>query len=569
MFSRILSGPVAVAALLAVVLSIDPPREVQAAPPVSVAVVADGAHADLAMVPADAVGFVHVRLADLWKNDLMAALRKTFERAGEKALATLDTQFSPAPSSIDTITGFVLMDDPMKEPNAYGIVAFSKPFVAADVVKSYLPKAERMAAGDRIIYTDAAKGIEVSFPDDRHILVGEAGSLSTYFAHKPVKNGPIAKAIKLAETRPVVAAANIAGLPIPPEALNQIPENIRPILKADQLVISLDLGDQARVDVRATYKDEAAGAAAETAVRALVDLGRQQLGVLKKQMEDKFYAPKPAPRPAEELPEAIGTVFTLGALGRVDDVLADPKLITRDGAELVFSAAMPKELAVLGGGTAAIALPAIQKVRAAASRSQSQNNLKQIALAIHNYEAANGHLPTDITDKNGKAILSWRVAILPYIEQANIYQSLKLDEPWDSPANSKFTKMKIKTFISPNSAEVEDKNGFGLTNYLAIKGKGAAFESGKKLRFVDITDGTSNTIMVLDNASMVPWAKPDDLPFDETKPLPKLDSSGTPGLCLAAMMDGSVRTINLKTVKPETLKAAMTRAGGEVLGADW
>src|SRR5438132_8532158 len=80
-------------------------------------------------------------------------------------------------------------------------------------------------------------------------------------------------------------------------------------------------------------------------------------------------------------------------------------------------------------------LPAVQKVREAAGRAQSQNNLKQIALAVHNYHDVYGHFPQDITDKNGKPILSWRVAILPFIEQDNVYKMFKLDEPWDSENN--------------------------------------------------------------------------------------------------------------------------------------
>ena len=79
------------------------------------------------------------------------------------------------------------------------------------------------------------------------------------------------------------------------------------------------------------------------------------------------------------------------------------------------------------------------------------NNLKQIALAMHNYEATYGHFPHDITDKDGKPILSWRVAILPFIEQDNLYKQFKLDEPWDSREQLKWSQVAIKLYMSPQA----------------------------------------------------------------------------------------------------------------------
>ena len=574
MLARTLLGPLTVAVLLTAVVSFHPTSDAFAQPAATAVVAEAEPGADLALVPADAAGFVHVRLADLWKNEMFAGLRKTWERAGEKAIATLDQQFVPAPSSLDRATVFVLFDEQSKEPHVFGVLAFSKPFAPALLVGSYLPKAEKKTLGNRTIWLDADKGIEVSFPDNRHVLIGQAGTLAGYFARKPVKNGPMSAALKLAATRPVVAAANIAALPIPPGALDNIPENVRPILKAEQLMIALDLGENAKVEVRASYKDAAAAGDAEKALRALIDLGRTEIAKQKKELEDKLYDPKhKSPRPVEDFPEAFGSVFALGALGRLDDLLADPKLIGREGNDLAFSATMPRELVGFGGGTAAIGigllLPAVQKVREAASRSASSNNLKQIGLAIHNYESANGHLPTDILDKNGKAILSWRVAILPYIEQDNLYRGMKLDEPWDSENNKLFSKMKVKTFMSPSATILEDKDGYAITSYLGVKGPGAAFETGKKLKFVDFTDGTSNTVMVVETTDAVAWAKPDDYPFDPKKPLPKLGSPGRPDFCQMLLCDGSVRGVSIKGVSEKTLRAAFTRAGGEVLGKDW
>src|SRR4051812_15163799 len=97
-------GPTAVAGLLATLLLLRPGAEPAAVaqPPANAT--------DLSLVPADAVGFVHLRLAALWRNEMFPELRKTVEKAGPRALAALDVQFVPAPSTFDRATGFVLLD---------------------------------------------------------------------------------------------------------------------------------------------------------------------------------------------------------------------------------------------------------------------------------------------------------------------------------------------------------------------------------------------------------------------------------------------------------------------------
>ncbi|MCE9565906.1 MAG: DUF1559 domain-containing protein [Planctomycetes bacterium] len=264
-------------------------------------------------------------------------------------------------------------------------------------------------------------------------------------------------------------------------------------------------------------------------------------------------------------------VFGIGALNHVDDLLANPgAFVKRDGSTLTASVTLPKELVTALGGVAGVGagllMPAVMKVREAAARMQSQNNLKQIAIAVHAYNDANGHLPQDIVDKNGKPLLSWRVAILPYIEQDALYKQFKLDEPWDSANNKQWSQMTIKTFLSPNAVLASPA---GKTNYQGFVGPGTIFEPGKKITFAGITDGLSNTIMVVETADGVDWAKPGGIPFDPKKPLPKLTSVSGNGFMNVAMGDGSVRTVSLKTITEKTLKAAITRNGGEVLGDDW
>jgi hypothetical protein len=209
----------------------------------------------------------------------------------------------------------------------------------------------------------------------------------------------------------------------------------------------------------------------------------------------------------------------------------------------------------------------IQTAQRNARRSQSVNNLKQLALAMHNYHDAYRGLPAHaIYSKDGKTpLLSWRVAVLPFIEQDNLYKQFKFDEPWDSENNKKLIPLMPKTYVDPLAAKGEP----GKTTYQIFVGGGAAWERGPKQPSFpkSFADGTSNTILIAEAAEPVVWTKPDDLAYDPSQPLPKLGADPTVGPAVA-MADGSVRIIPAK-VTEKTLRAAITAAGGETLGPDW
>ncbi len=236
---------------------------------------------------------------------------------------------------------------------------------------------------------------------------------------------------------------------------------------------------------------------------------------------------------------------------------------TAAGIELVSRQSIPGgSLAASAPLTVALALPAVQAARESARRVQSMNNLKQLTLAIHNYVSVCGSLPPAYTtSKDGKPLLSWRVAILPYIEQTTLYNQFHKDEPWDSPHNKTLLAMMPATFRSPRSAAAG-----GMTTYLGAAGPHGIFPGAKPVRFQDIIDGTSNTIMLVEapDAAAVPWTKPDDFVPNLDNPLRGLAGSW-PGSFLAAFADGSVRMISYGT-DAKTLKALFTRDGGEAIG---
>jgi uncharacterized protein (TIGR03067 family) len=199
-----------------------------------------------------------------------------------------------------------------------------------------------------------------------------------------------------------------------------------------------------------------------------------------------------------------------------------------------------------------------QKSASRAARSRSQNNLKQIALAMHNYVSTYQTFPTPaIYSKDGKPLLSWRVAILPFIEQDKLYKQFHLDEPWDSDHNKTLLAQMPKTY-APVGGDARDKES---TFYQVFVGNGTIFEGPKGIKIADITDGTSNTILVVEAAEAVPWTKPADLPYDDQKPLPKLGGM-LKDVFNAALADGSVHIFPEK-FNEKTMRLLIIRNDGQ------
>ncbi len=208
-------------------------------------------------------------------------------------------------------------------------------------------------------------------------------------------------------------------------------------------------------------------------------------------------------------------------------------------------------------------LPAIPASGEAARRAQCVNNMKQIGLAMHNHHAAKNVFPQAVRDKDGKPLLSWRVAILPYIEQQELYNKFHLDEPWDSEHNKALIKEMPAVYLCPSRAKAEPFT----TSYRTFVGKGALFDEKEDTGLQVVTDGTSNTILVVEAKDAVTWTKPDDIKFDpEAKGLQGADSNH-PGGFNALFADGSVRFIK-KSINELVWRALITRAGGEVVSSD-
>jgi hypothetical protein len=196
---------------------------------------------------------------------------------------------------------------------------------------------------------------------------------------------------------------------------------------------------------------------------------------------------------------------------------------------------------------------------------RSATNLQRIATAIHAYlEANNLNFPAAaITGPDGTPLLSWRVAILPYLggSEKALHQQFKLSEPWDSPHN-KALLAKMPRVYAPAVAKDGEK-GKNVTHYLGFVGGGALFERDRKVNIQSVTDGTSNTLMIAEAEAGVPWTKPEDLTFTGRSLLPQLGGQFKEGF-VGVTADGFPRLFK-KSLNPTLLVEMTTRGGGEVI----
>jgi hypothetical protein len=275
----------------------------------------------------------------------------------------------------------------------------------------------------------------------------------------------------------------------------------------------------------------------------------------------KLVIQSPDAESAKELHTAVSDVFALLAKMPADSEVKK----TIPNLDAVLKTFMPNlkddrlSVEVDGKTLTTVIQPTLIKVREAASRIQSTNNLKQLVLAMHNYHDSYGKFPAAYsTDSDGKPLLSWRVHILPFLGQEELYKEFHLDEPWDSEHNKKLISKMPQTYMS--SRKLPEA---GLTTYLAPVGDATVFPGKDAIKITDITDGTSNTIILLDadDEHAVVWTKPDDLKVDPKKPEAGLSTRYGEGY-LFALADGSVHFITTKIDK-KTLGLLFARNSGQ------
>jgi prepilin-type processing-associated H-X9-DG protein len=185
---------------------------------------------------------------------------------------------------------------------------------------------------------------------------------------------------------------------------------------------------------------------------------------------------------------------------------------------------------------------------------------------MHNYHSAYQSFPPAVlTDKSRRPLLSWRVAILPYLgpQGAQLYSKFNLSEPWDSPENRRLLEEMPNVFRCPS----DPASARMCTPYQVLVGKRTMFPGLKSVAIGSVTDGTSNTILVGEGDVSVFWTAPQDLSFDMSVPNSGLGSFHGDEFNIA-FADGSTRALK-RSISGGILGSLISRNGGEVIPAGY
>jgi hypothetical protein len=583
--------------------------------------------AGLELVPTEGFAVVSVNVAALHDSDTLKPLRDALEMGDKVLLKRLEADAGMTPDQVDRLTAFLPAASASLADSPLVLVTTRKPLERAKVLKAWkattepspnaqfgglggqfglmgggailpggnaqpvpvpVPDAAAKPKEDKpgkeppldlnapLYYVDHGTGVLIPI-DDRTLAYlpnqgfGGGGLALAAALLRRKADGPLADALAVADKHHVVAAvegkhlreavkqvraAREAALMVPMFDMdgNQIPPKPKdpdqklddeftpyePLFQLDRAVLTFDLGATAKVGVTARYPDPPAAAKAEPVAKEGV---RELVRLL---TEERGHAAG-TPADADTLPLFD---FALAGLGKA--------AVKADGSTLTVTAAADVTSALK---TALLSVP--RKVQEAADRVRAQNNLKQIGLAVHSYHDANGFLPRDVTDADGKVLLSWRVQLLPHLEANDLYTKIDKSRAWDDPANQKLWDKMPDVFRMPGR-EPKEKGHTYVRAVHAVNWVGSDdvwMVDNKSVTLTDVTDGASQTVAALETEEAVNWMQPGDLPYDPKK-LPAIGDPKT-GKANALMLDGSVVTLDRKKFVGNKLIAVLTANGGE------
>ena len=497
---------------------------------------------DLALVPPDGVGFVHVRVADLWGHESLKDVRDIVQKAGDKAIAALDQRFAGLPANVERLTVWAGPTDRKNDlgDNYVFVVRLARPADPAAVRKVLLPDGKERK-GKRFAWASDMIGAALLMADDRTFVLGSRPEIARIADGGPWKNTGLADGLAAAAAdRPVTVCFQPAALPAAwqKDLRDLLPDGMRPLLAARTVTAGYDLAGQGNLHVRLTYSTEAAAGLVVKVLKAPDGPARKVIADARTELEESVLDTKAVG--LIEIPKAAAAALGLGVLRQAEDALASDRL-RQDGSSVEASVEIPsgsKTILVPAAFATGATLGGMATHWRTMALARQSNDLKQIILALHNYNDTNGKAEVASRDADGKPLLSWRVHFLPYIEQDNLYRQFKLDEPWDSENNKKLIDKMPKIFeIDGVTAKP------GETHYRTFVGDKAVWAYDRPLNIAGIADGSSNTVVFVQAAEPTIWTKPDELVADGKVAI-KPRILFRDGRTLVGMGDGSVQIVS-------------------------
>lgn len=498
----------------------------------------------LGLVPADGFLVVTVNVARLWDNPAARPLRDWVAAQKPEFLEPL---LGVAPADLDRVTLYLPAVTAQGPPAAVLALSTRRPYDPARV-------RERLGAGTPVdgIYPVREPMPWLMFPDDRTLVFFKPGEAT----HKPAAfaklltrrtDGPLTPALTAAPKHDLVIGVNVPALAAmigdDGPRLPREWSTFLPLLEARGAILTADFGQAASMKLTWTFADAA------TARRAapVLDRARKELGEALARQGN-----------SDDL------LSTVGVIDWLQQVLRQAR-VAAQGDAVIATADVPYADPL---ARAVARLP--KSVAQERKRVAAMNQLRQLGLAMHNYLSTHGFFPGDVTPSDKPVAMSWRVQILPYLlEQDDLFRQLDLTKPWNDPANLRVLERAEmpKVFEHPSRPAPKNHTYFRVfTRPKNAPGKAIPLleegQPGPKL--TDISDGTSNTFLIVEAEEAVPWYQPDLLPYDGKLPVPGLGAKDGDTF-LAVFCDGSVRTMQKKKLNEAILRALITRSGGEVI----
>lgn len=500
------------------------------------------ASAEFNLVPRDATGFATVRVAEVAKSPVGKQILESLKKDPKNPLAEVEEMSGLKPEDVERAT-MVFAD--AKDPDlSWAIISTAKAYDKDKIIKAAKTAEEKEHQGKKYHTTKGGEPALLFISDKVFVMGTEKGVKKCLEQPEKPKSGPLDNILSLAsDNKNHIAAGGV----IPPEQIEMakgqvknspFPVAVSNILEAKTAFMTANLGDRLNLEVGLELPDGGMAKSAAEEINALLGFAKLALaGVKQGMLQNMGEAGKP-----------IGD--------EIDRIMNDLKA-KQDGKKVVLAASVD----------GSILTKAAESVKGAAATSVTQNNFKQITLAMLNLaDNHGGNSATHAIYMAGKPLLSWRVAILPYIEQEPLYRQIHLNEPWDSEHNKQFWNKMPKIYEMPGLPAEK-----GMTAVQVFTGMNTPFQGDKPLKIpANITDGTSQTIMIVEGRDAVNWMEPKDIALgiqDWENLRSKVGNRSGKGT-LIGLWDGSVRTLNLN-LSNNTFKAAITPSGNEPFGPDW
>ncbi len=379
------------------------------------------------------------------------------------------------------------------------------------------------------------------------------GPLAQLARENPPGSADVQALVALGPLRPIFTPV-LSNLPA------DTPAELRELAAAGRLLNAIGLrgkqvGRNTHLRLEAIADDAAGASELLKLTRQGIELGKQQVLL---SIQDQLANEEPGP-----VTDAW-QAYSHRLLGELESMIQISQIDKRVVVSGSWSPSWAKT-----GFAAALILPAIEAARGASRRMRSLQNTKQILLALHEYHDTHGHLPpVAITADDGTPLLSWRVALLPFLGHDDLYQQFKRDEPWSSDHNSKLLNRIPDVFLEPD-VRLSEARQRGLTAYHIPVGERALFQPTGTTSFSEVTDGLRSTAMLLvgNEYSLMAWTAPGNPPTDDSDNVWTYFFSVRPGFegLILGMADGSVRMLSLDDLASDLIEALLTRAGGESL----